>query len=338
MNVLAALKVSTGPHVMVTVASTRGSTPRKAGTWMLVGETAFEGTIGGGTLELRAIEQARRLLSGDEPVLRQWSERLTLGAKLGQCCGGEATLLFEQVPSSEVIWGRLLEAPNLVSVTDFCDPPKRWYFSSTLELSQENTLPRALVDTVDATLRGLGESAMLLDIDVQGQTQRYLVHHWTPPQPTVAVFGAGHVGLALVDVLQHTPFRIQLIDDRQDRIPQESGANVEVLYARSPEAHVEHLPPRSAALVMTYSHALDRKICSRLLARDDLSYVGLIGSASKRKSFENHWRKRGMDEATMERLVCPIGIDGLPGKEPGVIAIGVAAQLIAQLHPEAEDS
>ena len=338
MNVLDALKGAIGPHVMVTVASTRGSTPRKAGTWMLVGETGLKGTIGGGTLELRAIEQARRLLSGDEQVSRQWSERLTLGAKLGQCCGGEATLLFEKMNPSETSWGTLLEAPNLVSVTDFCDPPERWYFRSTSEVVQENTLPCALLDTVDATLKGLGESAALLSIDVQGQTQRYLVHHWTPPQPTVAVFGAGHVGLALVDVLQHAPFRIQLIDDRQDRIPQKSGANVDVLYARAPEAHVEDLPPRSAALVMTYSHALDRKICTRLLARDDLRYVGLIGSTSKRRSFENYWRKRGMDETTMARLVCPIGIDGLPGKEPGVIAIGVAAQLIAQLHPEAEGS
>ena len=91
-------------------------------------------------------------------------------------------------------------------------------FQVYFEVVQENTLPCALLDTVDATLKGLGESAALLSIDVQGQTQRYLVHHWT--LPTAAVFGAGHVGLALVDVLQHALFRIQLIDDRQDRIPQ----------------------------------------------------------------------------------------------------------------------
>ena len=88
------------------------------------------------------------------------------------------------------------------------------------------------------------------------------------------------------------------------------------------------MPLNSCYLVMTHSHAIDFEICDRILRRGDAAYCGLIGSVSKRRRFEKRYREQGMLQATIDKLVCPIGIDGISGKKPAEIAVSAAAEVL----------
>lgn len=151
---------------------------------------------------------------------------------------------------------------------------------------------------------------------------------------TIAVFGAGHVGKALVGVLAGLPARILWIDARADQFPAETPTGVEKIVAAIPEDEVKDLPPGTYALVMTHSHDLDQTLCERLLRRGDCRYVGLIGSATKWKRFEARLLHKGFAAGQVASIRCPIGIDGISGKHPREIAIAVAAELLL-LHGKA---
>ncbi len=141
----------------------------------------------------------------------------------------------------------------------------------------------------------------------------------------VWIFGAGHVGKALIHALAGLPLRTSLIDARQEQFPALLPDNCVKRVEEFPEDAVKDMPAGAAALVMTHSHDLDLALVEKLLRRGDLGYVGLIGSASKRARFEARLRAKGIDPAP---LVCPIGIDGIADKHPHAIAIAAAAQLL----------
>ncbi len=144
----------------------------------------------------------------------------------------------------------------------------------------------------------------------------------------ILLFGAGHVGKALVQVLQGLPCDITWIDPRENEFPDIVPANVRVDAGDRPDLAVDQAPPASCVLIMTHSHALDQAICERALRRDDLAYCGLIGSATKRARFRRRLAAAGLSERALDGLTCPIGIDGISGKHPGEIAIAVAAELL----------
>lgn len=242
---LAALKRhrdASSPCALVTVLAVEGSAPRPAGTKMLVDRDGQTGSIGGGHLELDAIEKARAMIANGDAAPHV--ERYALGPKLGQCCGGAVTLSFEPFPAQE----------------------------------------------------------------------------WQ-----VWIFGAGHVGKALVHALAGLPLRSVLVDGRPEQFPALLPDNCAKRVEEFAEDAVKDVPAGSAALVMTHSHDLDLTLVEKLLKRGDLAYVGLIGSASKRARFEARLRAKGIEPAP---LVCPIGIDGISSKHPHAIAIAAAAQLL----------
>ncbi|MCX7324603.1 MAG: xanthine dehydrogenase accessory protein XdhC [Hyphomicrobiales bacterium] len=142
------------------------------------------------------------------------------------------------------------------------------------------------------------------------------------------VFGAGHVGRAISLALAPLPFRISWIDGRDDAFPAHVAANADVIASRDPPAEIARAEPGSFVLVLTHDHALDLAITAAALGRPDLPFVGLIGSATKRARFERRLRELGLDETRIASLVCPIGLPGIHGKEPAVIAASVAAQLL----------
>ena len=150
----------------------------------------------------------------------------------------------------------------------------------------------------------------------------------TDPSRHVLLFGAGHVGRALAQALAHLPFRLRWIDERDDAFPAAMPGEVEMVLARAPEAEVAGAPAGAALLVLTHSHARDLSIVAAALERGDLPFVGLIGSATKRARFEKRLAALGLGQEARARLVCPIGLPGIEGKEPGVIAASVAAQLL----------
>jgi xanthine dehydrogenase accessory factor len=144
----------------------------------------------------------------------------------------------------------------------------------------------------------------------------------------VVVFGNGHVGRALVQVLSTLPCTVRWIDQREHDFPAVVPANTTVVATDAPEDEVADAPAGGLFLVMTHSHALDLELTSRVLARDDFAYLGLIGSTSKRAQFERRLADRGVSADALKRITCPIGIGAIRSKEPGAIAIAVAAQLL----------
>ncbi len=150
------------------------------------------------------------------------------------------------------------------------------------------------------------------------------------PRFTLQLYGAGHVGRALIDVLAAVPCAVQWIDEREDQFPDTPlPANVERLCVDPVEAEVAAAPAGTFYLVLTHSHDLDLRITEAILHRGDFGYLGLIGSKTKRARFVHRFEDRGIDPALLARMHCPIGLDGIDGKEPGVIAVAVAAQLLA---------
>lgn len=142
------------------------------------------------------------------------------------------------------------------------------------------------------------------------------------------LFGAGHVGRALARALEPLPFDTTWIDSRPGAFPEEEHGAVR---RASPAPHVEAAaaPPGALLLVMTHSHAQDFAIVDAAIRRADLAFVGLIGSATKRARFLSRLRGLGHGEAALERLVCPIGLPGLSGKAPEIVAASAAAQALS---------
>lgn len=246
ISALADLQQRGEPCVLVTIIEERGSTPRNAGSKMVVTlERIFE-TIGGGHLEYKAMELAREMLSSRCQDTRL--ERFSLGASLGQCCGGATVLLFEPM----------------------------------------------------------------------GQ-----------PQAQIAVFGAGHVGRALVPLLASLPCKVRWIDSRENEFPEQIPAGVDKVVEDDVVDEVERMPAGSYYIVMTHNHQLDLELTAAILKRNDFAYYGLIGSKSKRAKFEHRLRDRGFDPALVARMRCPMGLAEVKGKLPVEIAVSIAGEVIA---------
>lgn len=142
------------------------------------------------------------------------------------------------------------------------------------------------------------------------------------------LFGAGHVGTAVVHALRDLPVRLHWIDTRDDMLPAQPCDGVDAICTDTPEAEIGDAPAYSFFLVMTHDHGLDQRLCEQVLQRDDFAYLGLIGSKSKRRNFETRMRRRGIDARKFERMTCPIGIGGIGSKQPAQIAISVVAEIL----------
>lgn len=144
----------------------------------------------------------------------------------------------------------------------------------------------------------------------------------------VVLFGAGHVGRALVRLLGGLPLRVTWIDSRLDAFPAKCPSNVRPCVVEAPAQEVAGLAKGALVLVMTHDHQLDFEIIAAALERDDFLGIGLIGSATKRARFVSRLTRRGLDSGSINRLICPIGLPGIESKQPAAIAISVAAQIL----------
>jgi xanthine dehydrogenase accessory factor len=325
-----------GPVARVVVAEVHGSTPREVGAAMLVWAGGQAGTIGGGALEWEAAEAARAMLGTAGPphpipppqggrevpsgpsrqlpghgtgaaargvslpprgggtgwgggTLSRRVTRIPLGPALGQCCGGAVTLWTE-------VWTAVPAGPVIAR--------------------GPGEMPLAVARILDSAR---GQGVMPATALVRGwlvePVARTVRHLW--------VWGAGHVGRAVVGVVAPLPgVAVTWVDVAPDRFPDEVPHGVAVLTDPSarPPATAEHL-------VMTFSHALDLEICHRLLTHGFAS-LGLIGSATKAARFRSRLAALGHSPASIARIRCPIGDPAL-GKHPQAIAIGVAAAFLA---------
>jgi xanthine dehydrogenase accessory factor len=285
-----------GAVVRVVVAATAGSAPREAGAAMIVWPEGQAGTIGGGALEWEAAAEARAMLAGDAGPVRL--RRMPLGPGLGQCCGGAVTLVWERW-DAVMLESLPLEGPHVRRV----DPA-----AGAAPLS----IRRAGAEGRDAR----APARRMFD-------RGWLVEHVAPARRPVWVWGAGHVGRAIVSVMAPLPgVAITWLDTAPDRFPAPPHGVTVLADAALPDL-VARAPNAAHHLVLTYSHALDLELCHRLL-RHGFASCGLIGSQTKRARFDR--RLQALDHApeAIARIVCPIGDPSL-GKHPQAIAIGVAA-------------
>jgi xanthine dehydrogenase accessory factor len=337
---LAARVAGDGRAVLVTVAHASGSTPREAGAAMIVTARDAFGTIGGGHLEFEALRIARDALS-NVTTPANWLVRFPLAARLGQCCGGVATLGFIAVDRDARAW---------LDVAIAClrsDAP----VALVSRIGGAREQPAHLLVTTDNVIGSLGSA----DLDaaaialarwrvlagsagaalVQSPADvaaTLLINVVLPHDFTVVVFGNGHVGRALVQVLGRLPAKVRWIDGRDSDFPASVPPNVEIVATDAPEDELAAAPRGAYVVVMTHSHPLDLQLIETALSRDDWRYLGLIGSLSKRNQFEKRLLARGFPPGAFVRVTCPIGVGSglaIRSKEPGAIAVAVVAEMLA---------
>lgn len=265
-----------GACAMVSVVKAEGSVPREAGARMVVTRHGFHGTIGGGTLEWKALAEAQRLL-GKPRAVKMLTQ--SLGPDLGQCCGGRVTLAIES-----------FDASGLAAALDLA--------------AREEQGPFTLAERLPAVAERFGEM-----------------------RRPVLLFGAGHVGRAVMLALAPLPYDVTWADPRPEAFPSAMAQNVKA-FAGNPLEVVQSASEGSLAFIMSHSHALDLAIAEAALRNEAIAHVGVIGSATKRARFERRLVEAGVDKSRVAAMICPIGIGGIRSKLPAAIAVAVAAQAI----------
>ena len=294
---------------------------------MVIGpdDTGFSGTIGGGELEWRVLDAARRALAegAQSAALRRYS----LGPELGQCCGGSVEVL------SEVLVAGQLDAVRALAAQENLGP-----FLARARIGRRAVVRIPVEDGegalgTDRAVEVIGDRALALRrLDTPGTDGEVeIIERFGDRPQEIWLFGAGHVGRALMLALAPLPFALTWIDERRGAFPSVLPRHVRTI--ESPNAAVElaAAPSDAAIVVMTHSHPLDLAIVHAALAAARFSYVGLIGSSSKRARFVQRLRSAGLSDDLIQPLVCPIGLPQIRSKSPGAIAAGVTAQLLEHL-------
>ena len=295
-----------GSAALVTLARVEGSSPREAGARMVVRPSGgFHGTIGGGALEWAALEAAQEALKqGRGPAARR---SLALGPELAQCCGGRVEWRIETFDSRDT-----------TDLSSIAAAEARGPATLKARMGADGRVERRLEED------RRGEGLVGAEPDNEG---------WAEPLGQTAravyLFGAGHVGRALALALAPLPFVVRWINSRREAFPAHAPANVALIHAPDPSAELANAPDGALIVVMTHSHAIDLEIVAEALRSERFGFVGLIGSDTKRARFLSQMRAAGLPETALLKLVCPIGLAGVEGKEPAVIAALTAAQLLA---------
>lgn len=284
-----------GMVVRVVIAAFQGSSPRETGASMLVSTKQSMGTIGGGALEFRAIKQARQMI---DRCTKHQIETIPLGPNLGQCCGGTVTLVSElysanTTPKFGAFFARPLSAKTKEPI---------WITQLYKRARNSGYVPKI-------TLK-----------------DGWLIEPFMPPLKPVWIYGAGHVGRALVDAFQGLDFDITWIDTHQNRFPNFIPSTVTHLTAQDPTQLVKYAPINACHYVLTYSHELDLALCHAIL-RHGCDDLGLIGSKTKFSRFKSRLQKLGHTHNTISQITCPIGDPSL-GKHPKAIAVGTIHALL----------
>jgi len=294
-----------GRCALVTVVAVEGSAPREAGARLVVRpDGGFSGTIGGGTLEWRAIAEATAALARVPARLERQS--VALGPDLGQCCGGRVGLLYE------VFTGEARAEVRALAEREAAGP-----FATEGAVGAGARVAR----TVLAGAAAGAPTATIAD--------GTLAETFGAAARPLHLFGAGHVGRALVLALAPLPFAVTWVDPRPGAFPSHLPANAVPLAAGDPGAVLAAAADGGFVLAMTHSHALDLAVVAAALAAGRFPHVGVIGSATKRARFERQLRAAGIAEEQIAGLVCPIGGTAVRSKLPAAIAATTVAELLA---------
>lgn len=317
---LTSLRAAVATHgavARVVIADAAGSSPRDTGAAMLVWAEGQSGTIGGGALEFEAARAARLALESG----KGWQRRHALGPDLGQCCGGSVVLLCEIVDAALLArWEGGLSAPRGDAAPPESLPGKMKDGVVARSTAGATDMPLSVQRMLDlARARGQRPAAQLLD--------GWMIEPVWQPQTAVWIWGAGHVGRAIVRVLAPLPdIAITWVDTDEERFPEYVPEGVQVVPVADPVRMMTHAPGDAHHLILTYSHALDLALCDAALRRG-FDSAGVIGSSTKWARFRKRLAGMGHAPAQITRIACPIGDPAL-GKHPQAIAIGAASRLV----------
>jgi xanthine dehydrogenase accessory factor len=295
-----------GAAALVTLAETRGSSPRDAGARMVVRpDGGFFGTIGGGALEWMALAEAQSLLAHlEEGRLRRLDK--ALGPELGQCCGGRVILTVEG-----------FDVTDREMVTAFAAAERAGRLVTIAALDGARLVRRPFAGP------GAPQAAAYTRLP-DGQ----IIERFGAETTCLYLFGAGHVGRTLILALAPLPFTVTWVDPRPNAFPSHVPSSATCLAEAHPVRLLERAPDGAFVAIMTHSHALDLDVATAALGAGRFSYVGLIGSKTKRARFTRAMSQTGIARERIERLVCPIGLSEITDKAPAAIAASVAAQLL----------
>jgi len=306
------------PCVLVSIAGVAGSAPREAGAKMIVGAADFWGTIGGGALEHVCIEQARALLAKSTDRAR--AQDYPLGPLLGQCCGGKVRIALERLGEGDRDWLETACALDKDCVDYHLVLPLLDGVREAIAGWPSNQSEPGVV------LLGADGSALGL---LHREKWVSRVEAVRPRARRVCLLGGGHVGAALANVLKTLPVHLDWVESREGA---EGGGHGGARLSDDPVQEVRFAAPNTAFVILTHSHALDFDLVAAALKRNDALYVGVIGSKTKRQRFLNRLETAGLSEEQRAHMVCPIGAIGLSSKEPSVIALAVATELMLKFE------
>ena len=291
---------------MVTVVATQGSTPREAGARLIVNpDGTFTGTIGGGTLEWRAIALAQAALA--RPGARKAETRkFILGPDMGQCCGGQVELALEVFGP-----GRARPPPPI-------SPGAK--FGGLVQHPCPSLADKGIERTVLEALAVPPGTAALRD--------GVLIEGFGDDRRPLLLFGAGHVGRALVMALAPLPFAVTLDRPAARRVPaipagERAGPPRLGPRCRARRGSGGCLRPGDDPQPPARSR---RRPCRA--RRRALSLCRPDRLASKRVRFERRLAEAGVSPERIADLVCPIGVTGIESKVPAAIAAATVAELL----------
>jgi xanthine dehydrogenase accessory factor len=270
----------------------------------------FYGTIGGGMLEFEVIRKAAKAAAKGNAGFEILT--VSLGPDLGQCCGGSAKVALEVLTTDQ------LEQAEYLADAEGKGAP----LATRAEIRNGMVQPRSLLGQPVASAFELSTDPAsgnsILD-EQFGQTLRPLY-----------LFGAGHVGRALVLALAPLPFSVVWIDSRANQFPAAIPANATKVCVDDPASVLDTAPDSAFVLAMTHSHALDEDIMARALVAQRFDYCGVIGSKTKRARFLKRLKSRGLNDPVLATMVCPVGVTAIKSKQPAAIAAGIAVDLIGR--------
>lgn len=289
---------SHGKIARVLILKTFGSAPRDEGTTMLIWDSGQFGTIGGGELEYQVTRLAKKIIIDNKGSR---IKKFSLGPDMGQCCGGAVELLIEILDETKV---------KFISVDD-------GFFARPV-FKDEKSL------NVQALIKSYRNKSVPIKTSFK---DGWLFEPVTKEKELIWIYGAGHVGTAIANILSKlSQFSVTCIDTSQDRYPDNFPKTVEKLITKNPAQIVQYAPSETHHLILTYSHALDLEICHQLL-QHNFATAGLIGSKTKWARFKKRLNELNYTFEQINRIICPIGEPSF-GKSPYEIAIGVASMLL----------
>lgn len=306
------------PCALVSVTRVDGSAPREAGARMVVlPDNRFSGTIGGGELEFQAIRWATSELAAGSKGLT--TRVFSLGPDLGQCCGGRTELALEIFGPEMFSNAHMLAEEERKDQTFFTTATVfNGVVGARSVLRDESMEP-----TEDAAAPGGTTTATAFSL-----TGNVLVEQFGVRRRPIYLFGAGHVGKALILAMAPHPFDVTWVDTRKGVFPGVFPPNVTPVFSETPEELLAHAPENAFVLIMTQSHPLDESLCAAAFSRGCFEYVGVIGSKTKRARFTKRLQERGISDQKVKKLVCPIGASALQSKLPAAISASVVVELL----------